>query len=121
MSNFYERNCMKKIKFLVISVWYLIVCFVSPYWLSQVFLCVSGHPKGFSYSVEHELGYYVALGIVLIILWINCFIPSAAWLCACIKKYKPKFKWLLIVAFAIMAVLNILVTGGFGKYILQFK
>ena len=63
-----EIEDMKKIFNVLIGIWCCLVCYVSPLWLSMIFFNITGIIYKYDYSMDE--GTAIALGIILLILWI---------------------------------------------------
>ena len=96
-----------KIMLPLASVWYLAVGFISPHWLGFAILCILGCPKGYGYSVEYELGFYIFLGILMLIIWLICFMPAAIYLHYILKKRTSHAKLILLAAFIAMSLFTV--------------
>jgi len=67
----YERrtsNSMKRIVNILLGIWCAFVSFISPLWLSMIFLNITGIIYKYDYSMDG--GTAIIIGIALLILWL---------------------------------------------------
>lgn len=58
---------MKKVIYLMLGIWNAIACFISPIWLTMVFLNLTG--LIYQYDGSMDEGTAFILGFVMLVLW----------------------------------------------------
>ncbi len=72
------KNVIKRILFILLSLWHCSVSFITPYWLMVTFLCFNKHSHVFH------------IGVFLLLLWLAFFLPSFILLTVLYKRIKSK-------------------------------
>ena len=74
---------MKKLLNIILGTWCAVTCFISPIWLSLVFLNVTGLIYKYDYSMDE--GTAGIIGFILLMLWVALMLlPTVVF----IKKHK---------------------------------
>lgn len=93
---------MKKLSNIILGTWCAVTCFISPIWLTLIFLNVTGLIYKYDYSMDK--GTAGIIGVILLMLWIVLvLLPNVVF----IKKHKKN----RLVIFTIVVLLCLLCMG----------
>ena len=74
---------MKKLSNIILGTWCAVTCFISPIWLTLIFLNVTGLIYKYDYSMD--MGTAGIIGVILLVLWVALvLLPNVVF----IKKHK---------------------------------
>lgn len=59
---------MKKAAYIILGIWNAVSCFLSPVWLTMVFLNLSGLIYQYDYTMDE--GTAVVLGLIMLLIWV---------------------------------------------------
>lgn len=59
---------MKKVAYMILGFWSAVGCFLSPVWLTMVFLNLTGLIYQYDYTMDE--GTAVVLGLIMLLIWI---------------------------------------------------
>ena len=113
---------MKKIKFILITIWLSFMSIISPIWICIIYMDVTGNGKGYGYDLGEEAGVYAFFGTILLGLWILFILPAMVWLCVKCYNFKKIFIGIPIIGFIMLFVLSVFLIGwdrfigAFGYY-----
>ncbi len=96
--------------------WTNVIAFTFPICFAWIFLDITGHSKGYSYDLGSETDVSVMLGCFELLLWLALALPSNIYV---IRKTLNKGRIYLLIPIAInlfLAVLCIIITGGWSTY-----
>lgn len=96
-----------KVSFILSSIWYVAVSFVSPYWLLLTFAFFAD-----IHSDEYDV--CLLLGSILLIAWALLFVPSFTHLTKKLKAYKNIYAFIPLAAFIIF-----LAIGGIVVFLME--
>ena len=92
---------MKKLANIILGAWCAITCFISPVWLTLVFLNLTGLIYKYDYSMDE--GTAGIIGVILLVLWIvAALLPNVVF----IKKHK-KNRLVILVFVVLLSLLCI--------------
>ena len=92
---------MKKLLNIILGTWCAVTCFISPIWLSLVFLNVTGLIYKYDYSMDE--GTAGIIGFILLMLWVALMLlPTVVF----IKKH-TKYLSIIIVIVVLLCLLCI--------------
>ena len=106
---------MKRFINSVLGVWCAITCFVSPIWLTMIFLNLTGLIYQYDYSMDEGTAFII--GVILLILWlVFALFPNIVFIRNMyINNRKKLWLWLVI-----MVLICILCVAMCGWNILEF-
>lgn len=102
---------MKTVKTAISVIWFTLVSLFSPIWIGIIYMCFTGHGKGYGYELGDEADIYVFLGVIELGIWILAILPVTISLCKKCYAKKKSFVWLPFLAFAGFFVLGICIIG----------
>ena len=105
-----------KIIFSLNFLWTSVIAFSFPICFAWIFLNITGHSKGYSYNLGSETDVSVMLGCFELLIWLALALPSNIYV---FRKALNKGKVYLIIPIVIyifLAVLCIVITGGWSTY-----
>ena len=108
---------MKQLKFILVSFWLALVMLASPTWLGFGFASAIGHGKGYAYDLGGDKGFFIGVGIFLLITLLASIIPPVIYLDRRIKNYNPKLRFILPVAMILLFIIAIPLHGSFSQFI----
>ena len=94
---------LKKIKFALAVIWFSFVSFISPTWIGDMYMHITGNGKGYGYNMGAEADVSVMIGIFMLIIWIVSMLPVIIWLC---KKCYDFKKVLAVIPIANLLILK---------------
>lgn len=102
---------MKKVKFILISIYCAFVSIISPIWIGFIYMDITGHGKGYAYDMGSEADIAVLFGVIQLVLWIIALFPALIWICRKLSQHKKPFVFIPIIGFGILSCLGIVLLG----------
>jgi hypothetical protein len=79
---------------------------ISPLWISETYMSITGHGKGYSYNMGSETDMSVIFGFVMLMIWIIAVIPIMIWLCRKCYNIKRVFVSIPVAAFIVCFIIG---------------
>ncbi len=105
-----------KVVFLLNFLWTSFIAFSFPVCFGWIFLDITGHSKGYSYDLGPEKDVSIILGCVELLIWIALSLPSNIYVFRKIINNGKMYLLILIAFYIALAVICIIVTGGWSAY-----
>lgn len=106
---------MKKITDILLGVWSAVSCFISPIWLTLMFVNITGLVYKYDFTMDE--GTAIIFGIAFLVLWILlALLPNLVF----IKRLYMKNKKYALVDIAGMVILMLACVGFCGWNIIDF-
>ena len=106
-----------KIIYCLNFLWTGLIVFSFPICFELIFLCITGHSKGYSYDLGSEKDISIMFGCIELLIWLALALPSNVYV---FRKTLSKGKMYLlipIVLYIALAVICIMIThGGWLSY-----
>ncbi len=93
-----------------------ILAFLFPICFGWIYLDITGHAKGYSYDLGPEKEVSILLGAVELVVWLALSLPSVIFIFRKTAAKGKKFLLLPVLLWVILAILCILLIGGFAAY-----
>jgi hypothetical protein len=102
---------LKKLKFILSSIWIMIIGLISPLWVGGIYMFITGHGKGYAYDLGSEADISIFIGFILLLIWLAAIVPIMLWSCRKWFNMKGFFALIPVMIFIICFILSIFLVG----------
>ncbi len=105
-----------KVLYALNLLWSSFIAFSFPICFGLIFLDITGHSKGYGYDLGPEKDVGILLGCIKLLIWLALALPSNIYVFRKTMK-KGKLYFLIPIALYIsLAIICIIITGGWSEY-----
>ncbi len=101
-----------KIIYVLSFLWSSVMAFFFPIFFNIIFLCITGHSKGYAYDLGSEKDISIIFGCFALLIWLALVLPSNIYLFNKTAKKGKLYLIIPIVLFIILATLCIFAYYG---------
>ncbi len=105
-----------KIKYALTFLWTSFLSFSFPLTLGMIFMCITGHSKGYDYDLGSEKGISIMCGVIGLVIWSALSIPPYIYIFKRTKEKKKAYALFLLIYFVLLFLLSIYLIGGWREF-----
>ena len=112
-----EACMIKKVIYCLNFIWTSFIAFSFPICFEMIFLCISGHSKGYGYDLGSEKDISVMFGLIGSLIWLALALPSNIYVFRKTLSKGKQYILIPIILYITLALACVIITyGGWTNY-----
>ena len=108
---------IKKVIYCLNFIWTSFIAFSFPICFEMIFLCISGHSKGYGYDLGSEKDISVMFGLIGSLIWLALALPSNIYVFRKTLNKGKRYILIPIILYIALALACVIITyGGWANY-----
>lgn len=100
--------------------WSSIIAFSFPICLGLIYMCITGHSKGYDYDLGSEKDISIMFGCVELLIWLALAIPSNIYVFKKTKERGTFYVIIPVIVFIMLFILCVHLIGGWNEFVRFF-